>query len=840
MKFKKIISASLCSLYIFTAVCANASMLGSETIEHARLDIGKGAVLETNVFYGDQSGVGKQAEYFVEYTPNSTVIPALINTDIYGRATTSSVADTMLSDGKYPTMLMNSDFFALNTGIPLSHQVIDGELVIMDAQDMDAIGFNEDGSAFISYLSLKVDIENGETTLGVGAVNKLRQPYAVYLFTDMFGSSTRASSKGINVVLDTSGERLNLGKTINAKVESVTEDEGEVEIPQGKIVLSVDLNASEELVEALKSFKEGDKVKISVNSDGDVRWNDAVNILGAWGGRIIKDSEITEVDESAAPRTAFGIKADGTLIFYALDGRQTGHSYGARLKTLAKRLLEIGCVDAVNLDGGGSTTIGTIYPGMDSFSVINKPSDGAQRKVASFLALVNTASIDGKADKLFIYPYKGNYLSGATVTFSAYATDKNYYKSDVPEGLVFTAPDGSKSYDGKITLTGDGTATVKASAGKLIASVDIPCFKTPTSIKVTNSKTGKSVSTLSILPDSQIELNAYAYVGNKNLIGDDSCFVWKCSDNIGTITKDGLFKASSNEGKGKISITAGQYTKEIDVEVKIPNPYIRVEFEEDEKGNVTIHFESDENKEITSSNVSVKADGKEVKEAISNGKINLVFSDNKTHKISVTAVADSGHTTVALYTLKGESYNNIFEDVSEDLWARDYITYMNNFGVVNGSVENGKTYFKPTDNITRAEFAVMVANLMGIDTSEFKDEEINLDDIDSIPSWCSPHIKALSSLGVMTGKAAGGKVVFDPMATLSRAEAVTVISRLLPENVELKQMDFADKTQIPSWSNDAFTKLTSLGIINGYSDNTVKPTERITRAEVIKILYEIY
>lgn len=840
MKFKRIISAGLCVLSIFTSSLANASILGSETVKHARLNIGKGAVLETNVFYSDQSGVGNQSEYFVEYTPNTDLVPTVVNGDIYGKLTASSMAQSMLDSGDYPTMLINSDFFAINTGIPLSHQVVDGVLTVMDANGMDAIGFNEDGTAFISYLTMGVEVRKEDVSVSMGAVNKLRQPYAIYMFTDKFSDTTKATTQGVNVVIGSVTGKLSPGSTIEGIVESVTEDEGAVAIGKDKLVLSADINAPAEQVEMLRQFAVGDKVDITVSAEGDVRWNDAKHILGAWGGRIVRNSEIVDVDEAAAPRTAFGIKEDGTLIFYALDGRKTGHSYGARLKTLAKRMLELGCVDAVNLDGGGSTTIGAIYPGGGSFSVINKPSDGAERKVATFIGLVNTAPRTGAADKLFIYPYIGNYLSGATVQFSAFATDENYYRTDVPDGLVFTSPDGSVSHDGKLKITGDGSATVRADAGGISASIALSCYSTPTSITVKNSSGNKTVSTLTLSPGESVDLNAYAYVGNKSLIGDDSCFTWQCSDDIGTIDSSGKFTATDEKAKGTISISAGDYTKTISVDVRVKKPYIDISFEEDNNGEVAIRLDTDDAIELTDADISVKADGKEVEAALNGRKINLVFSDNKAHKITVTAVNTGGYKTVAGYTTKGNSYDNIFADIEESYWARDYIAYMNSFGVVNGIAENSKIYFKPANNITRAEFAVMIANLIGIDPLDFEKENTGFIDSGSIPAWCINHIKALNTLGIMTGKEVDTGIMFDSSATLTRAEAVAVISRLLPDNIETKESSFADKGSIPLWSADAFTKLTSLGVLKGYDDNTVKPQNNITRAEAIKMLYEVY
>jgi hypothetical protein len=85
-----------------------------------------------------------------------------------------------------------------------------------------------------------------------------------------------------------------------------------------------------------------------------------------------------------------------------------------------------------------------------------------------------------------------------------------------------------------------------------------------------------------------------------------------------------------------------------------------------------------------------------------------------------------------------------------------------------------------------------------------------------------------------------GKLIFDPNAPLTRAEAITVISRLIPDNVKTEEKTFADSKSIPTWSKNAFNKLASLGIINGYDDNTIKPNNNITRAEAVKLIYTIF
>jgi hypothetical protein len=839
MKIKKIISTVLISAVMFSTV-ANAAVLGTESISHSRIDIGEGAVLEKNVFYGDQSGVGYQSEYFVEYTPNSTLVPAVINDlSLYGRLTASQMSDILLNDGKYPSMLINSDFFALETGIPMSHQVIDHRLAVQDISQMDALGINDDSTAFIAPLQIKTEITANDTTIPIEVFNKLRQPYVIYMYDDQFADTTKAKDPGLNVIIGSLSSHLSVGETITGIVEEVVHSEGEIEIPKGKIVLSADDRVPEEVMDSLKSFAVGDKLSIKVYAEGDERWNDAKHILGAWGGRIITAGVITEVDEDAAPRTAIGIKEDGSLIFYTLDGRQQGHSYGARLRTLAKRLLELGCVDAINLDGGGSTTMGGFYPGEDSFSIINKPSDKAERKVATFVGLINTAPKTNKAEKLFVYPYGENYLSGATETFTALATDKNYYAVPLNSEITYTAPDGKVSDTGKIKITGDGRLSVKAVSGELQGKAEVNVYKTPTDIVLTNIKTKKSVTSVKLTAGEKIELDATAKVGNKVLKGDDSCFKWECSDNIGTISNDGTFVSFDTNAEGTISVTAGEKTKTINVKVAKKNPYPQIAFTETKENTLEIYIEADDYKP-TKENTVVKVDGKEIELAFGDNKMSVTFTDGYMHKVTVITSNPDGLSSVATYTAKGNEHKNIFADVGSSHWAKSYITYMNKHNVIKGSPVGKEMHFNPDDNITRGEFAVMVANFLSLDLKEFEDEQITFADKEYIPSWCIDHAKALNILGIMQGKGAGGKTYFDSSAPLSRAEAAAVISRILPDKVETKELVFKDKEEIPSWAKDSFTKLCSLGVINGYSDNTVRCTNKITRSETVKMLFEIY
>lgn len=81
------------------------------------------------------------------------------------------------------------------------------------------------------------------------------------------------------------------------------------------------------------------------------------------------------------PRTAVGIKADGTVVLVVVDGRSTD-SRGMTLVELARFLLDEGVVTALNLDGGGSSTM--VVRG----KVVNDPSDGRERSIANALMIL--------------------------------------------------------------------------------------------------------------------------------------------------------------------------------------------------------------------------------------------------------------------------------------------------------------------------------------------------------------------------------------------------------------------------------------------------------------------
>ncbi len=86
------------------------------------------------------------------------------------------------------------------------------------------------------------------------------------------------------------------------------------------------------------------------------------------------------------PRTLAGVMEDGTMVLAVVDGRRSSYSNGAPLAAAARFMISLGCVDAVNLDGGGSSTM--VIRNGDNYDVKNNPSDGSPRKVFNSLLVI--------------------------------------------------------------------------------------------------------------------------------------------------------------------------------------------------------------------------------------------------------------------------------------------------------------------------------------------------------------------------------------------------------------------------------------------------------------------
>jgi len=839
---RKLSFISIFIILTFFTTTVNASILGTTLIDSYTIEIGNKTTATHNKWYSDQSGVGQQVENYIMYEPNDLVEPIITHGDyLYGASKINNEATRLESLGIHPLAGINADFFSLQTGLPMSNIISDGKIITKSQGKQHGIGILEDNTAFMSeFIIYSTLYKNDNTPVSIHHINKLRQPYAIYMMTNDFGTQTYNTTNGYDVILTDIKGDIKIGSEITATVESVDEYNGSISIPEGKIVLTVDKNAPEEYVQSLSTLQIGEEIKITFGIEGDERWNDVKLGIGATGDVLIENGTVySDFEKGAHPRTALGITKDGNILLYTIDGRQTGYSYGVQLKTLAKRMAELGCVNAINLDGGGSTSYVLQLPGDATTTLINKPSDGKLRNVSNFLFLKNNQKATGILNKIVLYPLTSYVLVGNSVQLTAKGVDTTYYPIKLYD-VNFTIEknsDNTITKDGYFTAMEGGTVTVYAKSKNVTGSTNIVCVSKPT-IKITNDN-GSSVTNVSINREETITLKASAFIGYNKLIATEDSFKWSCDEKIGTITNKGVFTATDNinDVEGYIYVEAGETTAKIPVKVKgLDIIYNTIEFDI-EDDILTVDFNISEGLHVDKDHIIIKIDGKEIDFEYKNG-IATTKIDSDTNKITVFATNSDGFTSFVSETISDTTYNNPFSDTKSH-WAKDILSYMYYAKIINGEQTDTGLIFNPGKSMTRSEFAVMITNYLGIDVSEYSNVELPYEDKDSIAGWALNSFKALYKLGIVKGSNNNDKLYANPTDSITRAETTTIIARTLPDGLEKAKITATDENDIKDWFVEGFELLINLGAIKGYEDGTIKPNNNVTKAEAAKILYSI-
>ena len=201
-------------------------------------------------------------------------------------------------------------------------------------------------------------------------------------------------------------------------------------------------------------------------------------IQEAVGGSVylVKDGK-SVVDSSADyynsrhSRTCVGITAEGKVVLMVLDGRQEPFSAGGSAEELAQIMLDAGCVTAINLDGGGSTTFVAKQEGSDTLTVVNRPSDGYERSVSSSLMVVSTAPVSTEFDHALITSAYDYLTVGTALPLAASGVSVSGSAAELPADVTWRSADetiGTISEDGVFTGVKKGSVEVQLLSGETV------------------------------------------------------------------------------------------------------------------------------------------------------------------------------------------------------------------------------------------------------------------------------------------------------------------------------------------------------------------------------------
>ena len=1022
------------SLLVSLVPGARASYAMGSELHQAVNELGPGVSLTTQSLWS-ASRSDLRTERYLTYTPTGLVTPTVVYGDaVWSKGNLTKMAQRLEADGHRVLGGANGDYFVMATGEPLGSLVTDG-ILRSGSPFYAAVGFRADGTAMVGMPRLQfwADIHGYHLISGGGYNKSQRENTSYAIFNSDLGGGTRRTGNGTDVILrpvvvpadyrppvltptldpvtgvevpptqaeqdaalaasvagfETLPAQLTIGGKITCVVEKVWEGKP-LDVPAGRFVISLADPCDDFLKSELKSLRVGEQVTLSVTA-GDSQWNEAVTLIGAFEQIVEDGKEVAKLTTSAAPRTALGIRADGTVILYTMDGRQAGYSVGAGVDQVARRLIELGCVNAVLFDGGGSTTLGTTGLLEQNFSVNNRPSDGGLRAVTNALFFVSDLPKTGEPGSFYVTPQDGILLAGAKKNLSGWAIDTNYHPLyPVTGGLTYTV-DGPGTVEGNVFTAGgkQGTAVVTATTPSGAAgSAHFTVVETPSAITVTNEQTGQKVESLNLEPGQQVNLHATSVWWTLPVESQDECYTWAVSGGLAAAGADGTITAGAAAGAGTLTVSAGTRVVSIPMSIVshvntlhsmegdlsafqsgtaqlspvtgdgsvirgkgalaadyplgsaaefscdlaiqpgelylglwargtgtaatltarlgladgsetqavvfqeafqgwkqffIPLPGNAVKLTgftisepEDAQGakltgrlvldhlvtanapiydtvppkvtatvsggQVSATISDDVDKTFTKEQVRVTYDGVEVDFVLRGTAVaaTLPAADGGLHRVSVLVRDASGNCARGTAEIAPDAgHPTLFAD-TQGHWAGNYITYLREQGIANGEAQPDGSYcYYPGRNITRAEFAALLARWSRVDLNQYSGTALPFADGAAIPAWAMPEIRALYALGIFNGSKGADGIYANPGASITRGEAMTMLGRAMEKGYAPSATQFSDHAQIPSWAAEHVYTLAGLGVVSG-DQGGVRAADPVTRAEVAKMLANMW
>lgn len=320
--------------------------------EHRTLDIG-GYRQEINLLYIDVS------------KPGVKILPVLSFDLIYGFENLS-----VMVSRKSAYAAVNGGFFR-EYGLPSGMVAIDGRLISGSTGRYPVFSVSG-GKASLEEVKSSLWLDYGSGRMKIDRLNSPAKNGETAVYTPDYGGGSRVHAENLTVTV-----RKGVATDIGIYTDGV-------DIPEDGMLVTF-LKHEFDSVDALP-FKKGSAVGLvsEPRIPGDLQAYECGNWLVRDGKVVVKDKdEWVGVMTNRDPRTAVGIKEDGTVVLITVDGRQPGFSAGLTGRELSEYLLELGVSNAAMLDGGASTEM--IVNG----KIVNRPSfKGQERPIAGCLAVI--------------------------------------------------------------------------------------------------------------------------------------------------------------------------------------------------------------------------------------------------------------------------------------------------------------------------------------------------------------------------------------------------------------------------------------------------------------------
>ena len=459
-------------------------------------------------------------------------VVAAVNGDYFGSGNPQSSMGQVLSDGKLEE---SKNYYNA------------------DANNYAGFFIDSDGIPFVDYLKTSVGFYNSsQTIIELGGKNKYTN-FAQPVYFDKTAMTTTA---------DLDKRYKNLTKIVveKGKIAKISSPGETVTIPDNGYIIVMS-NAVRE--QKISYYSVGQAVSFVENGTfvfRPAKQMSSIDFGISGGGEILRNGQPIAQGEiispsSRNPRTCIGVSSDkGKIIIMCVDGRKKG--IGATSYECSAIMKELGAYDAIQLDGGGSTTMVIKPQGETELKTVNTPSDGAMREVPNAVGVKSLGTSSGLAVIEVSTSAKNNVLvNGLDYNLSCSGFDdmyNSYYLK--PEAISYTVEGVEGSFSGSsFTPTSEGMGKIIAhyplsDGGEVAGEADIIVLP---GISMINAEA--STKQIDVGMATEIVVNEY----NKDGFGGrrvDHSLVSFSVDNpeIGYVNELGNFVAT---GKGQAYIT---------------------------------------------------------------------------------------------------------------------------------------------------------------------------------------------------------------------------------------------------------------------------------------------
>ncbi len=769
--------------------------------------------------------------YTVEASPSSVSVVATNGKSLYGAKTLTDIIAQTDTGGKSVAAAINADFFSTTTGLPLGVQITNGRLVATNLTSYDAgagrvsIGFKADGSTVFGVPEFDIKLSIDDYSIKIDKINR-QNTYTdhVLLFTSDYGDKTHwgvtAKGTGYDVIVLETEKAIGVDGKFKCYYKEYHQNiTTPLDIKKDKIYICAPTGMFGSFSPPPYLEYGGEKVYTDESfvtvTEKTGKWKGVVNAVGG-GNFLINNGVIrypstydSAIKNTYTSRTAFGVKADGTYVFYAAERNKPSGVSGVWMDAVAQAMFDMGCVYAVNLDGGGSTTVAA-NAGY-GLAVQNKCQDGAQRKIANALLLLSNESApeiieDFEEKKELTDIYSGTNLMTASVISDSAYTGAGALKLDY-------------------ALKGVGN-----SVGVGFSPIDVTKYKM---LSVAVNEMGSGVRVDARLKNGDKEFTRAILKGNEKSYLRGQVDVSDATQLVGFEIVYEL--AAKNRNTVLIDRIVGLGA---DMSADTLAPTLTVK---NEGGKLNISAtEPVFDAGIDTGGAEVTVDGDKM--IRTNTIDTALYSNDKIHKARVDVTDTLGNRAVAYQLFKTANYAAPlpFSDMSDSKWDALAIRYCYENGIINGVKENGTLNFKGADNITRAEFCVMVVNRKKLDINSYVGITLPYADAEDIPKWALLYIKAAYAEGIMTGSKAGDSVVFNPNADITRQEAASALDRLIEKDSRISSsVSFTDQSTFAKWARKYIESASTQGLFMGDKDGRFNAEKNLTRSESAVVMSKL-